>query len=86
MDSVHTILDAIRGVLSMAPPELLADIVEGGLILTGGGALLSGLAAYMQEQLGLPVRTATNPMACVALGSSHALAAADLRSSVTIRF
>jgi rod shape-determining protein MreB and related proteins len=86
MDSVHTILDAIRGVLGMAPPELLADIVESGLILTGGGALLSGLEAYMQAQLGLSVRTATNPMACVALGSSHALAAADLRSSVTIRF
>jgi rod shape-determining protein MreB len=86
MDSMHTILDAIRGVLGMAPPELLADIVEGGLILAGGGALLSGLEAYMQEQLALPVRTATNPMVCVALGSSYALAAADLRSSVTIRF
>jgi rod shape-determining protein MreB len=86
MDSVHAILDAIRSVLGMAPPELLADIVESGLILTGGGALLCGLEAYLQAQLGFPVRTAANPMACVALGSSHALAAADLRSSVTIRF
>jgi rod shape-determining protein MreB len=80
---VHTIVAEIRAALEATPPELLTDIVESGLILTGGGALLQGIDMYLQEQLGFPVHVAANPMACVALGSGHVLAAADLRHQVT---
>ena len=83
---VHTIVAEIRTALEATPPELLVDIVESGLMLTGGGALLHGIDVYLQEQLGFPVHIAATPMACVALGSGHVMAAAELRHQVTVHF
>jgi rod shape-determining protein MreB len=83
---VHTMVTEIRAALEATPPELLVDIVESGLMLTGGGALLHGIDVYLQEQLGFPVHVATTPMACVALGAGHALAAENLRQQVAFHF
>lgn len=84
MDTLETILMAIREAVEVTPPELVADIAETGVVLTGGGALLDGLAKYMQKELEFPVRVAANPMACVAMGAAQTLAEADLRQHLTM--
>jgi rod shape-determining protein MreB len=84
-DPVEAILAAIRQAFDTLSPELVADIADGGLTLTGGGALLHGLVPYMSDALGLPVRLAAAPMACVALGSAGALTETALRRQVTMR-
>ena len=84
-DILATILMSIREALEVTPPELIADIAESGVVLTGGGALLGGLASYFRKELGFPVCLADNPMACVAKGAGQALAEADLRQLLTMR-
>jgi rod shape-determining protein MreB len=66
---VSTIIDAIKNVLEETPPELSADILKSGIILTGGGALLDGLATVIQNAVNIPVRVAESPLECVALGA-----------------
>ncbi len=68
------LLAAIRTVLEKTPPELAGDIVENGIILTGGGALLDGLVLLVQEETKLTTQMADNPLDCVALGTGKALA------------
>jgi rod shape-determining protein MreB len=68
-----SILAAIRSVIERCDPELVADLSDNGLVLTGGGALLRGLDALMQEQLGLPVRAADDPLTIVARGTAICL-------------
>ncbi|MBQ6323363.1 MAG: rod shape-determining protein [Bacilli bacterium] len=68
-DSIHRIVKAIKGVLEMTPPELSADIVEKGVILTGGGSLLTGLVDYLEEELTIPVLIAETPLTCVVEGT-----------------
>jgi rod shape-determining protein MreB len=84
-DTLETIVMAIREAVDTTPPELVADIAETGVVFTGGGALLDGLAGYMQKELGFPVHVAANPMTCVAVGAGQALADADLRQHLTRR-
>lgn len=64
---------AIKSVLDQTPPELLGDIVDRGIILTGGGALLSGIDAFIRAETGLPVYVADDPISCVARGTKVAL-------------
>lgn len=68
--TVSAIRRAVIEVLEETPPELSADLVDSGLILTGGGALLRGLDSYLEEEIGLPVRVADDPISCVARGTA----------------
>ena len=72
-DPVAAILDAIRTTLERTPPELSADIIDHGITLTGGGALLRGLDALITQETGMPVHIAENPLDCVANGTGMAL-------------
>jgi rod shape-determining protein MreB len=68
-DSVASIIAAAKAVLERTPPELAADIIDKGIILTGGGALLHGLDTLMAEELKVPVLIAEDPMHCVVKGT-----------------
>ena len=68
-DGVNQILDAVKSTLEKTPPELSADIMEQGITLTGGGALLRGLDKLIALQTGMPVNIADNPLDCVAEGT-----------------
>lgn len=66
---VATIIEAVRHGLEKTPPELASDIVERGIVLTGGGALLRGLDRLLMSETGLPIRIADNPLSCTVLGA-----------------
>ena len=68
-EPVTQILDAIRGTLDKTPPELAADIMDRGIVLAGGGALLSGLDQKLRHDTHMPVHVAESPLTCVAVGS-----------------
>ncbi len=72
-DSIMSLTATVRGVLEKCPPELAADIVDNGIYLTGGGALLDGLAEVMQAETGIEVHVPENPLDCVAIGTGKAL-------------
>ncbi len=72
-DQIFAILDVIKSTLEKTPPELAADIMEQGIMLTGGGALLEGLNKLIAKETGMPVNVAENPLDCVALGTGKAL-------------
>jgi rod shape-determining protein MreB len=72
-EPINTIIEEIRKTLDQTPPELAADIVERGIVLSGGGALLKGLSKYISSHTGVPVIIAENPMLCVALGAGKFL-------------
>ncbi len=72
-DPVDEILDAIRYTLDRTPPELAADIIERGITLTGGGALLRGLDKLIASETGMPVKVAENPLDCVVNGTGICL-------------
>lgn len=72
-DSVEMIIKAAKNVLEKTPPELSADIIDRGIMLTGGGALISGLDHRLTEELLVPVYVAENPMDCVVLGTGMIL-------------
>ncbi|MGY4800226.1 rod shape-determining protein [Teichococcus aerofrigidensis] len=72
-EPVTQIVEAVKVALENTPPELAADIVDKGIVLTGGGALLQRLDQVLRESTGLPVSVAEDPLACVALGTGRAL-------------
>lgn len=72
-DPVNAIVNAIRYTLENTPPELAADIIDNGIMLTGGGALLRSLDQIISKETGMPVHIAENPMDCVALGTGKCL-------------
>jgi len=72
-DPVEQILDAIRGTLEKTPPELSADIIDHGIMLTGGGALLRGLDKLIEAETKMPVHVAENPLDCVVDGTGMCL-------------
>ncbi|GHS92862.1 rod shape-determining protein [Synergistales bacterium] len=81
-EMVQTLVDGVRNVLELTPPELSADIIDSGVVLTGGGSLLRGFTELITQQTGISCITAENPMECVALGTGKALAEIDrLRNS-----
>ena len=73
-EMVHSIVDGVRNVLEVTPPELAADIIDRGIVLTGGGALLKGLPQLISQETRISCYTAENPTECVALGTGKALA------------
>lgn len=72
-EPVAAIIDAVRVALENTPPELAADIVDKGIVLTGGGALLYCLDQVLRDATGLPVVVAEDALQCVALGTGRAL-------------
>lgn len=76
-ESVFAIVDAIKSTLEKTPPELAADVMNRGITLTGGGALIRGLDVLIAEETGIPVYVADNALDCVALGTGLALSALE---------
>ena len=74
-EPVMRIIDAIKLTLEKTPPELAADIIDTGVTLTGGGALLRGLSQLIADEIGMPVTVAANPLDCVVLGTAKRLEA-----------
>ncbi len=72
-DPVSAIVDAIRSTLERTPPELSADIINNGIMLTGGGALLRGLDVLINRETGMPVHVAEDPLDCVVMGTGKCL-------------
>ena len=72
-EPIQTIIDGVKSALEDTPPELAADLVDMGVVLTGGGALLESMDEAIREATGLPVTIAEEPLSCVALGSGKAL-------------
>ena len=72
-DPISQIIDAIRSTLEKTPPELSADIIDHGIMLTGGGALLRGLDVLLSQETGMPVHVAERPLDCVAEGAGKRL-------------
>jgi len=72
-DTVNSIIDAVKVTLEKCPPELSADIIDRGIVLTGGGALLRNLDRMLSRETGMPVIVAENPLDCVAIGTGRAL-------------
>ena len=72
-EPVGQIVEAVKVALENTPPELSADIVDKGIMLTGGGALVYRLDQVLRDATGLPVLIAENPLQCVALGTGRAL-------------
>ena len=68
-DDLNRIIKSTKNVLEQTPPELSADIVEKGLVLTGGGAKLTGLVDLLEEELTIPILIAETPLTCVAEGT-----------------
>jgi rod shape-determining protein MreB len=72
-EPVYAIVERVKWVLEHTPPELAADIIERGIMLTGGGAILRGLDQLIQSQTGITVHVAEDPLSCVAIGTGKAL-------------
>ena len=72
-EPIGTILEGVRIALENTAPELAADIVDQGIVLTGGGALMAGLDEYLRDETGLPVTVAEDPLTCVAIGTGRAM-------------
>jgi rod shape-determining protein MreB len=70
---VNVIVDAIKETLDETPPELVADLLESSIVLTGGGALLRGLAGRVSEETKMPCRVSEDPLTCVARGTGRIL-------------
>ncbi|MFV8828759.1 rod shape-determining protein [Alkalihalobacterium sp. APHAB7] len=87
-DTVDAIVDAVKNTLEQSPPELAADIMDRGIVLTGGGALLRNLDRVLSDETNMPVIVAEDPLDCVALGTGRALENIHLfrsRAGITVR-
>jgi rod shape-determining protein MreB len=81
-EPVEQVVGAVKEVLERTPPELSADIINKGIVMTGGGALLNGLDLLLSRETGLPVHLADDPISCVALGTGRALAMINVLQSI----
>jgi rod shape-determining protein MreB len=83
-EPIMAIVSAVHTCLEQIPPELAADIVDKGIVVSGGGALLRGLGALLQEQTGLPIRVSDDPLTCVVRGAGCLLDDVKLLSRVAL--
>ncbi len=83
-EQIDSIVAAVKTALEQTPPELAADIVDRGIYLTGGGALLKGLDELLKQETGLPIKIADDPLAAVALGAGLALDNLDILKEVMV--
>ena len=84
-EQVDAIVEAVRSALEQTPPELAADIVEKGIVLTGGGSLLKNLDLLLKEETKLPITITEDPLTTIAIGSGKALDNISILKEVTIR-
>jgi rod shape-determining protein MreB len=84
-EPISQLVEAVRITLERIPPELSADLIEKGLILAGGGALLRGLDKLLAEETGLPVHVADDPLTAVALGTGKALSEINYLKRVFVK-
>lgn len=78
-EPLGAIASVVKSVLEETPPELASDIIDRGMIMTGGGALLRKIDQWLTEETNVPCYVVDNPMACVALGAGRAL---DMREAL----
>ena len=83
-EPVATIIDAVRVALEQTPPELSADIVDRGIVLTGGGSMLKNLDKRLREETGLPLAMAEDPLSSVVLGAGKMLSDFNLLRKISI--
>ena len=83
-EPVAIIVNAVRVALERTPPELSADIVDRGIVLTGGGSLLKNLDRLLREETGLPVSVAEDPLSSVVLGTGKMLSDFDLLRKISL--
>jgi rod shape-determining protein MreB and related proteins len=83
-EPINSIVDSIKYTLEKTPPELAADIMDRGIMLTGGGALLSGLDKLIKEETGMSVSIAENPLDCVVMGAGKVLEEIEVLKKVLI--
>ena len=83
-EPVNSIIDAVKNTLDRCPPELAADIMDKGVVLTGGGALLKGMDQRLRHETGMPVHVAENPLSCVVIGSGKCLEEFEVLKRVLI--
>ncbi|MBF0203473.1 MAG: rod shape-determining protein [Desulfamplus sp.] len=83
-EQIDAIVETVKIVLEQTPPELAADIVDNGIVLTGGGALLKNLDKLLRDKTGLPIIIAEDPLSTVAIGCGKALDAIDILREVVI--
>lgn len=86
MEQVSVITDTIKDTLENAPPELAGDIVDRGIVLTGGGALLKKIDVLLKEETGLPITIADDPLSTVARGAGMVLDELDLLKEVAVQY
>ena len=84
IEQLKTIVETVKSVLEQTPPELAADIVDNGIVLTGGVALLKGLDSLLREETGLPITITEDPLTTVVLGSGKALDEIDTLREIMI--
>ena len=84
-EPVNAVVESVKIALERTPPELSADIVDKGIVITGGGALLANLDILLREETGLPVMLAEDPLTAVAMGTGRCLDELRLLREVTIR-
>ena len=72
-EPVNATVSAVKDTLDKAPPELAADVMDDGIVLTGGGALLQGLDERLKYETGMPIHIPSDPLTCVAIGSGKCL-------------
>ena len=71
-DSINEILSALKEVLEKCPPELSADVIDNGIILTGGGSLIKNLDKLIEDEVKITIKRATNPLESVVIGGGKA--------------
>ncbi len=83
-EQIDAIVETVKIALEQTPPELAADIVDRGIVLTGGGGLLTNLDKLLREESGLPITVTDDPLSTVALGSGKALDSIEILKQVVI--
>jgi rod shape-determining protein MreB len=83
-EPVNAIIDAVKNTLDRCPPELAADVMDKGVVLTGGGALLKGLDERLKHETGMPIHVAETPLSCVAIGAGKCLEEFEVLKRVLI--
>ena len=84
IEQIKTIVQTVKSALEQTPPELAADIVDNGIVISGGGALLKGLDKLLREETGLPITITEDPLTTVVLGSGKALDEIDTLREIMI--
>ncbi len=84
-EQIDAIVQTVKTVLEQTPPELAADIVDSGIVLTGGGALLKNMDKLLSEEVGLPITITEDPLSTIALGAGKALDSIEILKQVMIK-